>query len=103
MLAVHQSLCSFLGSVGQFCLNDGASRKGNRDQPGRSRIVSRQGIAGEREEEDEENGKWSASLHAGILSASLVRVKPGAAWVVGLFEGAGSESLVSVILEMTKL
>lgn len=57
MLAVHQSLCTFLGRVGQLRMNDGAPREGNRDQPGRGRIVSRQGIAGEREEEDEEKRK----------------------------------------------
>jgi hypothetical protein len=71
MFSVHQSLCSFLGSVGRFCMNDGASWEGNWDQPGLGWIVSRrQGIAGEREEENEEKDKWSASFHGGILSAS---------------------------------
>jgi hypothetical protein len=78
MRSVHQSLCSFLGRVGQFRLNDGASWNGNRDQPGRDRIVSRQDIAGEREEKKEENGKRSSSMHGGILSARLARVKPEA-------------------------
>jgi hypothetical protein len=50
-------------------MNDGASREGNWDQPRLGWIVSRQGIAGEREEENEEKDKWSASLHGGILSA----------------------------------
>jgi hypothetical protein len=53
MLAVHQSLCTFLGRVGQLSMNDGTSREGNRDQSGLGPIVSRQGIAGERQEEDE--------------------------------------------------
>ncbi len=70
MRSVHQALCSFLGCVGQLCVNDGSFREGNRDHPGRGWIVSRQDIAGEREEENEEKDKWSASLHCGILSAS---------------------------------
>ncbi len=69
MRSVHQALCSFLWRVGQFCLNDGASWEVNWDQPGLGWIVSRQGIAGEREEENEEKDKWSALLHGGILSA----------------------------------
>ncbi len=52
-------------------MNDGASWEGNWDQPWLGWIVSRrQGIAGEREEENEEKDKWSASFHGGILSAS---------------------------------
>jgi hypothetical protein len=34
-------------------MNDGTPREGNRDQSGLGPIVSRQGIAGERQEEDE--------------------------------------------------
>ena len=51
-------------------MNDGASWEVNWDQSGLGWIVSRQGIAGEQEEENEEKDKWSASLHCGILSAS---------------------------------
>ena len=70
MRSVHQALCSFLGCVGQLRVNDSASWEGNWDQPGLGWIVFRQGIAGEREEENEEKDKWLATVHAGILSAS---------------------------------
>jgi len=99
LLAVHQSLCSFLGSVGQLYMNDGASWEGNRDQSRQGWIVSCHGIAGEREEENEEKDKWSVSLHGGILSASQEPVKFEVTWVAGRFEELDNAPFVSVILE----
>jgi hypothetical protein len=79
-------------------MNDGASWEGNWDQPGLGWIVSRQSIAGEREEENEEKDKWSASLHGGILSASQEPVKFEVTWVARRFEELDNASFVSVIL-----
>ncbi len=80
-------------------MDDGASWEGNWDQPWLCWIVSRQGIAGERKEENEEKDKWSASLHGSILSASQEPVKFEVTRIAGRFEELDNASFASVILE----